>query len=228
MRACFDRLVAAVFVIAFSISSPKPAVAGALELALGEQDLTVTGLTPGASVVIFEVARVPVEFAGRITSSRTLYEDSDGDGVVSESLEEAVPWRSIWAAVDAATGDVALATPQDYPLRVLDANRHDLGAMLDGGKGGGLILGPGEYYELLVVRPGGGSWGATVYDGNPDDLDGEMTMAVAAAPDAFQSLTAEEEAPKELQEGDRIVGIDPNEMTVYTVVVPGFDGGVIQ
>lgn len=177
----------------------------------------VSGATAGGEVVISGVVREPREFIGRIAGRETVLRDEDGDGVVSWELGAAVPVRSMWAAVDLATGEHALGTPGDYPLRLLDAATTETG-----GPGGLLsrVQVSRDFVHLLVVRPQVGAWLAQLFDGEDHDLDGAATLSVAAAVEDLQPLASSPAAPEELQADDVIVVFDPDAMAMSATRVP--------
>lgn len=79
--------------------------------------VVVSGVAAGGRVALLGVGREPVEYSGRVVRSEAVLADEDGDGRVRLELERAVPWRSLWAAVDLADGAAVLAAPEGYPLR---------------------------------------------------------------------------------------------------------------
>jgi hypothetical protein len=197
--------------------------AAALELALTKGTATVTDLDPGSSVVLFSVARIPGGFIGRIVPRHEVLEDTDQDGLIELEIEGGVPFRSIWAAVSLdEKRQVALATPAGYPLRQLAPSHPGIGHRLGSGGRSDSLLGPGDFYELLLVRHGAkAAWTGTVYDGNPDDDDGPHNGRVEALLSSLQSLAGDVTPPDRLHPQDTVVGIDPNEMTVFVYSMPG-------
>src|SRR5258708_11894629 len=91
-----------------------PQAAPPLTITASGSTITISGVTPHGKVVFFGVAR----FVDRTTvTARRLdriVTDDDGDGVVTIDLGERVPWKSIFAAVDFASGRYGLATPYQH------------------------------------------------------------------------------------------------------------------
>jgi len=167
------------------------------------------------------VAREPREFIGRIVDRETVLRDDDGDGAVSWTLETPVPFRSMWAAVDLASGQFTLGTPEDYPLRLLGAETSET-ETTDGQLN--RILVRRDFVELLLVRPGVGAWMAQLFDGEDLDRDGAATLSVSAAPADLQPVAASPKAPEVFLPGDVVVVMDPDAMAVSAMTVPSAGG----
>src|SRR5215208_391656 len=75
------------------------------------------GIPAEGRIAWFSVAREATGEGSRSVRRKVLAADDDGDGVVRFALGQPVPPRSMWAAVDLATGELALAAPDGYPLR---------------------------------------------------------------------------------------------------------------
>ncbi len=65
------------------------------------------------------------------------------------------------------------------------------------------------------------AWTGTVYDGNPGDDDGPHNGRVEARFSSLQPLVGDAAPPDRLHPLDTVVGIDPNEMTVFVYTMPG-------
>jgi hypothetical protein len=187
-------------------------------LSFTEDSVVASGLTAGGDVVFFGVAREPRELIGRIVDRETVLHDDDGDGVVSWALEVAVPVRSMWAAVDLASGQWGLGTPGEYPLRLLDTETSETKES-DGQLN--RILVRRDFVELLLVRPGVGAWMAQLFDGDELDRDGAATVSVLAAPADLQPVASSPKAPEVFQPGDVVVVMDPDAMALSATRVEG-------
>ena len=138
----------------------------------------------GTRIVWFSVAR---EISRQSTTIVPRYEigaDDDGDGAVRLELGQEVPLRSIWFAVDLATGETGVATPPGFPLLEVDLPGEAIPAALNR-----LEL-QRRFAYLLLVRPGVGAWQLRVGDGGESDEDGEPDGTLRAA---LSSLTPVEE-----------------------------------
>jgi hypothetical protein len=181
-------------------------------IAFSPQRVTASGLTPGGQVVWFGVAR---EISQRVATivRRTEIAEADKDGAAVLELEKAVPFQSIWVAVDLATGLVTVAGPEGFPLRQpalpVDAV----------GRGGGgqpdWVEDVRGYVEVLVVRPGEGAWAATVGDGGENDDDGAYDGRLRASLAGMRGVGEKPaEPPQRFNLRDVVVVIDPNRMEV--------------
>jgi hypothetical protein len=142
------------------------------EVRLEASELSVSGVTPGGRVVVWWLARGVNGYTRWQSRQAEVVVDADGDGRVTVAPVRGVPEDSLWAVVDAASGEYALASPLQGPLREVEPPR-----TLAGG-----LVGRGELdeergrVELLVVRPGvdgeSGAWTGGVDDGGASDGDG--------------------------------------------------------
>lgn len=180
--------------------------------------VVASGMTPGGQMAWFGVARESKDHAATIVRRETVATDDDRDGAVRLDLGREVPLVSIWVAVDLATGKVAVATPEGFPLRRIALP--GAGAVPGGTGPDRLELNRG-YLELLVVRPGSGVWGATVGDGGEADDDGAQDGRVSVALAHLRAGGTSPAAPQSLGPGDLLVAIDPNEMEVAVSQIPG-------
>jgi hypothetical protein len=209
------RCILPAALLLLSILVPGADCAVALVLDLYEDDLLITGVTPGADAVLFSVAREPADFNAIIVRRLEVLSDTDSDGLVRWEVGQPVPFRSIWVAVDLASGELALATPEEYPLREAEI-AEPLAKTGPGGALDQLEIG-GDSIELLVVRPGVGAWVQSIVDGGEEDDDEPANRLVTATVPAMEALGASPPAPLELVLGDLVIGIDPDRMEVFTV-----------
>ncbi len=183
-----------------------------------QTSVSVAGITPKGQAVLFSVAREIAEddVATLVRRSQVLSDD-DGDGVVKLDLGRDVPFRSVWVAVDLATGQVAAAAPQGYPLRLVKW------------RGVGIVRGNARadqvedarrLAEVLLVRPGAGAWQLTVGDGGPTDDDGAADGKLAAALDRMTPVAGTDPPPARFDPKDVVVLIDPNRLEL-TIVQAG-------
>jgi hypothetical protein len=204
-------LFCAAFLSAQSPGSKSP------EITFERNSVKVDGISSHGQVVWFSVAReVAEDDVADVVSRSGVRTDEDGDGKVVWELEGEVPLRSIWVAVDVATGRLAAASPTGYPLRQV------------GFRGRGLARGGGRSdevqdvrhsAEILVVRPGKGAWRSSVSDGRGDDEDGIADGRIAAALDHLHPVAGAAEPPARFEPQDVVVVIDPIKMEL-TIEAP--------
>jgi hypothetical protein len=192
------------------------------KISFGERSVTVDGIAPKGEVVWLSVARevAPDDVATLVRRSDVLTDD-DGDGRVRWDLDRAVPLRSIWVAVDLASGAIATATPEGYPLRRVSWR----GIGLENSPHADRVADARSYAEVLLVRPGEGAWRMTVGDGSAEDDDGVADGRVAAALDDLRPLGRSAGAPARFGPRDVVVLIDPNRMELSVVEAGERKGG---
>jgi hypothetical protein len=201
-------------VAAGSAQTPPPTPA----ITLQPRSITVEGITPKGQALGFSVARELAEDDVATVVRRTqVLADDDGDGKVTWDLGRDVPLRSIWVAVDLATGQVAAASPEGYPLRRVSWRSGGLGR---GGMAADQVGDARSFVEVLLVRPGQGAWQLTVGDGSAQDADGRADGKLAAALDRLEpvpGLPGITGPPSRFDPSDVVVVLDPNRMELIVV-----------
>lgn len=184
-----------------------------------KSSVSVAGVSPKGQAVLFGVAREVAEddVATLVRRSQVLSDD-DGDGVVKLDLGRDVLLRSVWVAVDLATGQVAAAAPEGYPLRRV--NWRGVG-IVRGNPRADRVEDARRLAEVLLVRPGAGAWQLTVGDGSAGDDDGAADGKLAAALDRMTPVAGTTDPPPtRFDPKDIVVLIDPNRLEL-TVVQAG-------
>lgn len=202
----------------------SPALAAPPELRFEEQAVAVSGATPGGSVAIFGVSHGFNGFTSYFLRNDELLVDEDGDGSVRLALELPLSKvRSVWAAVDLASGELALAAPGGAELF---AGALPAGAV--SAEGDEVTASVQRWAYALWVRPGrdaaagAGAWGAIVGDGGESDADGLENREVRAAVAAFEPIESESErAPDRLASGDLVLIVDPETLAVSSTRLAG-------
>jgi hypothetical protein len=219
MHSCKPHLLFVLLLVVFpflAVAQQPPAPAPVITFE--KNTVVVTGVTAKGQAVLFGVARELAEddVATVVRRSQVLTDD-DSDGTVRLDLGKDVPFRSVWVAVDLATGQFTEAAPEGYPLRLVSW------------KGSGIERGLARadqveddrsFAELLLVRPGMGAWQLTVGDGSSTDDDGAADGRIAVALDHLTPVAGTAEAPARFDPTDVVVLIDPNRMEL-TVVQAG-------
>ena len=196
----------------------QPSAAPSPVLAFQKSAVTVAGVSPRGQVVLFGEAREIAEddVATLVRRSQVLTDD-DGDGTVTLDLGRDVPFRSVWVAVDLATGQVAAAAPEGYPLRRV--NWRGVG-IARGNSSSDRVEDARTFAEVLLVRPGAGAWQLTVGDGGEGDDDGAADGKIAVALDHMTPVAGTAPPPARFDPRDVVVLIDPNRMEL-TIVQAG-------
>lgn len=132
-----------------------------LTLDFGTQTLEIAGMTPGATVYVYGLARESHAWTANIVPRQMRLTDNDLDGAVVWNFEKNVPLRSVWFAVELGSGKRGASAPAAYPAHAIDltstyVSRNSSGAVEQVSFSGSLI-------ECVVVRPSNGNvWGASV------------------------------------------------------------------
>lgn len=188
----------------------------ALEITFQPRAVKVDGITAKGQVVWYSVAReVADDDVATIVRKSELTTDEDGDGRSQFDLDRDVPLRSIWIAVDLATGRYAVAAPEGYPLRRAAWRGPGLGR---GNPRADRVEDVRTYADVLLVRPEKGAWRLTVGDGGERDDDGLPNGKVAAALDKLRPVTGAAEPPQRFEARDVVFLIDPNRMELVEEV----------
>ena len=201
--------LAALLLVPISLAA-QPAPPAVPAISFEAEAVVASGVTAQGRVVWFSVAREIAESAATIVRRERILADEDGDGAVRFELDRAVPLRSIWVAVDLATGAWAAAGPEGYPLQRVDPPGL---AARRGAEEADWVEDTRGYVELMVVRPGVGAWGLAAGDGGSSDgdgaADGRLTVPLDRLRGTGLDATA---APERFDPRDLIFVIDPNEM----------------
>jgi len=191
--------------------------AAPLRLSVGATGVSVSGVTAKGRAVVFGITReVADDDVTTIQPHLDVLSDDDGDGVVSEDLGQPMPRRSMWVAVDLASGDFGAAAPPAFRLRNVNWHGHGIESRADGRD---QVEDVRPFAEVLVVRPGVGAWTLRLGDGSPADADGKANGRIAAALDRMTPLAGSPAPPSRFAAGDTVLLFDPNamEMTVVRV-----------
>lgn len=191
--------------------APAPPV-----IAFHAPGIVISGLTPGGMVTLCSEAKEPQQFKKRFIHRDALVADKLGTGEVQLSLDNVAP-VSIWFAVDNASGVFSMAMPPGSPYVPVDVPPN---ALRRNGKGELFKIDmPLTIFDLLLVRPGEGSWSGTIADGGSKDDDPHPNGRTAADIAKLLPLGNSGPPPEKLKKGDVLIGIDPMSLRYFTVVV---------
>lgn len=143
--------------VAANAAAQKPS---APQFLFGADTVSVTGITPGADVYLYGVAREPMGFYNQIVTREETLHDPSRSGRVDYKLTTKVAARSIWFAVDLASGSATAGSPPGYAPQLVQLDGRHLKKDL-GGEISQLSF-EGAMVDILVVRPGEGVWGGPV------------------------------------------------------------------
>ncbi|MGB5402022.1 MAG: hypothetical protein WBO71_17555, partial [Thermoanaerobaculia bacterium] len=159
-------LVGLVWLCSASASTAQP------QIHFLDEQVRVTGLTPGEPAVAFGVAREAIPWAERLVPRVKVIRADGVDGSAELNLDRTVPQKSIWTVVDGTTGEFALAAPEGFPLR---EKTFDVSKGLAVGPDGLLnrLVAKSQRLFILLVRPEVSAWRVLVTDGGPADDDSD-------------------------------------------------------
>jgi hypothetical protein len=195
------------FATAASTSALPP-----LSMTVTHNRITVQGVAPASTVVLYGVGLEPYRYSTRIVESATVI--AAVDGTVTYTPSTPIPFRSIWIAVDQQSGAFVVSGRVAYPIqrRLFDESafrRNQAGeiASLDSAQP--------ELYTL-IVRPGSGAWRIFTRDGGTGDADAVADGSVGVL---FRQATAigpvaGSTPPDYLVDGDVVALIDPLHMDI--------------
>jgi hypothetical protein len=134
---------------------------------IGSDTLVAQNASPGGTVAWIGAANEPRNGYTRMAIRDGLVIDDDRDGAVIFPLPYGVAPRSVWAAVDVRSGDVAVASSKIFRLKV----KHSGELVVRDDKHGKphALSVRAEWAELLLVRPGVGAWRSSAADGAASD-----------------------------------------------------------
>jgi hypothetical protein len=189
--------------------------ASAMTISVDPAGITVGGLIPGARVVLFGVGREPHRDHSVVRRWTEVLTDDDQDGIVR--FVSPITNKSIWIAVDLASGTRVAETGPDYPRREMVPaevlRRNSVGELSQFENARGVA-------ELLVVRPGKGAWRVSGAKNAPVDEARGTTDPMRVDASSFQAVPdVESEELTHLERGDVIAMIDPRLMEFYLMPV---------
>jgi hypothetical protein len=163
--------------------------------------LKIAGVTPGATVFVYGLARETGAWTTNVVSRETRLTDADEDGAIDWIFEKPLPWRSIWVVVELSSGKYVAGAPAGYPAHRLDLT----GAHLGRGKTGLVeqVSFPGTMIGCVVIRPSDGNvWGGTVIAGSSGDLSLEHGTVIFRTAGLQPHHGTTIDAPAELDPAD--------------------------
>lgn len=204
------RARAAFVLTVIGLAAPRaPAAAEpAPTIELGESAVTVHVPPPGRRAMIFGFGHEVRNHITTLVRWEQVLSAPDAAGALRLELERPLPPASMWAAVDASTGQVGKAMPPGVVARELP---HPPRHILPGATTIDLEL---PMAEVLLVRHGGrfGVWGLRAGDGGASDVDGEQNGIIRIALSDMWPIADSGEPPAEVSGGDVLLILNPMDL----------------
>lgn len=211
------QAIVLIFVACTSLAVGGSASAATIALSLEPDGVSVADVTPGGQVALVALSRVAADAIVRVERRDELLTDDDRDGAVRLEVAGGPAARSVWVAVDLASGGWAVAYPAGYPARVLTLGRAGLAAQA------AAFDQPGSELEVLLVRPGdatsAGVWRGALGDGAAGDADVVADGSLRVIPATLDRL-GDRAAPDGFATGDILVLLDPKVLSHAVIAVP--------
>jgi hypothetical protein len=216
MRPIFSAAVGVFTAGALVLSAATPSKE-TVQASFSAAGVTYAHVTPGGRLALLGTAVHPGPTITRYRFAEVLSDD-DGDGTIVFDPRGGVPLRSVWAAVDLATGAVSVAAPDEYELdhRTVDLKvlKHDPDGLVSALDLAELSV------DLLLVRPGEGAWLLRAYEGGAKDGDGKPNGRLMLQPGDAEPLRGiTTVAPRKLKAGDVLIAHDPFALAVRTLTL---------
>ncbi|HEX6179572.1 MAG TPA: Calx-beta domain-containing protein [Thermoanaerobaculia bacterium] len=208
-----------------SVGAPLPTPA--VTLTYGSSVVTAENVTPGGSVAWFAQVVTTDGYTPTFWEIAEVVSDTDNDGVVfydvaaKPPLTAQVPFRSIFCAIDIATGRYRCAPAPEFriareffPLNVVQGATESGFSRL-----ATVELG---YFSTLLIRPGVGAWRTRTGDGGLGDLDGIGNGTVHTALRSFSPVIGTAAAvPSTLSSSDLLFVMTVRDAYGYAVAALG-------
>lgn len=201
-----------VALIVFLVCTQSLNAAEKLSLESKDGGIEIRGAT--GSVAWIGVANEPVRGNTQIVV-RHMFVQPNATSAPQIKLANGVAPRSLWAAVDTVTGDIATAVSKLFKLKPKQAADIVGEAVAEPAT----LRIKAEWVELLLVRPGEGAWRYTAGDGGQSDEDGSLDGFITVRFSRGEPFGEPplRPAPAFLRPKDVVILIDVPAMTIYSV-----------
>lgn len=189
-----------------------------LTLEVHETSVQVANATPGGTVILATCARTSRNGRTHVARTAMVLRDDDGDGTVQHTPGSPIPLRSVWVAVDLATGATAAAGHPGFPLNVTELSLVSLRRNAETGID--LLDRDDRRLFMVLVRPGSGAWTLFARDGAGGDDDRLANARLSIKFMDARAVDGKTAAPKQLRPDDVIVLIDPGHLDVSVARMP--------
>lgn len=193
---------------AFAADTPPP-----LQITVSTQDVRVTNVTPGGTVVFYSASIANDNGVLRQRKVAAMVTDTSGAGLVTYSDGKPIPFRSAWVAVEMETGRFVAGGPSGYDLSLLSFPTTHLHGDADGTIG---VFDLNQVSgQMLVVRPKSGAWEVSAAEGGAADADHVRNGKLSLSVEDTTPIANSGPPPKRLKNGDVIAVIDPHRLDVF-------------
>lgn len=165
--------------------------------------LRATGITVGGDAVWFGTTIDTYAMARQLNRHSAVVRDTDRDGVVLYEMPKISRFTLLFVA-DATTGEYAVFRGDG-----VDAIEHDLHGNNWRAELEHFDI-PADFLEILLLRPSGGAWTTSIFEGNAEDGDGKRNGKFRLKLKDLKPIggTAEK-LHGNVRRGDLLVIIDP-------------------
>src|SRR6266849_944085 len=191
------------------VATTSVAAPSQLSISLSTATVRIDGATPGTSLLLFSVANEPAGYYNAVVRREELI-TADRSGAAEVQLQEPLPRRSVWFAVNVRTGEYAVATPSRFPRLATLVAPHALPDAM----GIERLAIVRDYVEVAVIRPGTGVWVDSLSKGGPKDTNkggGPLHATISS----FKSLDKSTRGPDHLTPADLLIIVDPHTLQYY-------------
>lgn len=206
-----------------AFSSTRLTAQPGMTMSLDGESLSVTGVTPGASVALFGLAHKTEDFHTRLERVLEVVDDADSDGAVQIIQSSLTIPTSVWVAVDLSAGAfVSMAGVPEFdpaPIATPQAQLNSTGTQAIG-----LRLLDRSAVEALWIRPGVGYWEVSAADGGAGEAIGDPDGVLDLACQVFADNPEHTDPPEGLRIKDVLVLVDP--LTLEWSLKTGADLGL--
>jgi hypothetical protein len=206
------RLLAVVAIALLSFASAA-AAAPALGIAVTKKTVTISNVPSGGTIVLFSCMRSSLYRSVAVKPEARVLHDDDRDGVIRFTPTADIPLRSVWVAVDEASGQTATGAPPGFPLLVSSIGADSFRKDVEGEIASLAVDLP--RLVLLLVTPGKGAWLLRGFDGEASDRDGQSNGRVQLSFEDATTIDGKDKAPKHIKKDDVVVAIDPGHLDVF-------------
>lgn len=204
-----------------SLASP-PLLRAELNLTFDTSAVEIRGATSGGEVVLHGVSRWHETYFWRLVPTTEILQ-ADASGAARAELPDGLAQRSVWFAVDTASGDFAIDSPEGFTPEEIGFPEHGLAR--DRGGAWRRIRSDWARAEVVYVRPGVGAWWLMSQDGAGGDADGLEGGGLSLDLDAARTLWRTEPPPSEIGADDVIFAVNLDSLAFFAarLVAPGSD-----